>query len=65
MEVKELTEKRHNKVMEILRHLNASKIHGRRDLYDCGELGCVLIYWGKAWEWEWFSPNKEFLPERR
>ena len=47
---------REKKYLEIITWLNEMRRQVRTRLFDCGELGIALIYWGRnRWEVEWFD----------
>lgn len=47
----------------IMSHLNDDeKRHGRGGLFDCGELGCCLVWSSRMrWEYRWY--DLEQLPD--
>lgn len=60
LEQRRLESERHNKVFEIIGSLNQQNRQGESQIFDCGVLGFVRMWWHNGWEWSWFEPNTEF-----
>jgi len=69
MEDKELGEygqgNRYIKVLEIINELNRQHRQGENEIFDCGELGFVHLWWHASWQWKWkwIKPSTEFKGE--
>ena len=55
-----LAQRRKNKYLDIISELNHQHRQGENQIFDCGELGFVHIWWHHQWQLEWFNPSKEF-----
>lgn len=63
MEVRELRGveyDRYIKVLDIITQLNKQHRQGEDQVFDCGELGFVHLWWHSRWSWEWIKISTEF-----
>ena len=52
---------REEKYIQIITELNKQRRQGENQIFDCGELGLIHIWWqGHQWRSEWVIPSKEF-----
>lgn len=51
------------KFLKIITALNKKHRQGENQIFDCGELGFVHIWWRQGWEHQWFEPSVEFKEE--
>lgn len=51
---------RQEKFLEIITALNKQHRQGESQIFDCGKLGFIHIWWHHSWEHHWFEPSLEF-----
>lgn len=57
---KKLEWQRNQKYIEIITKLNKKHRQGEANIFDCGELGFLHIWWHNQWKYDWFIPSLEF-----
>jgi hypothetical protein len=65
MNKRDLQQARADKYMEIITKLNRRKRWGENQIFDCGELGFLHIWWHQQWYGDWFEPSTEFKPTKK
>jgi hypothetical protein len=51
---------RTQKFLKIITHLNEHHRQGENNIFDCGKLGFVRIWWHSQWQHEWLMPSTEY-----
>lgn len=51
---------RQDKFLQIITALNKQHRQAANEIFDCGTLGFVHIWFHHSWECEWFKPSEEF-----
>ncbi len=54
------TTNRDKKFIEIIKALNKQRRQGVNQIFDCGKLGFIHIWWHGSWRHCWLEPSLEF-----